>query len=348
MAPATGAQLPVSFGVPAAYFYALGANLPVQVPPDQRYRMACADTVVRALAELTAAFGSGLIGDSYQVGNTGPAVNPAQAARRLAALGVPTASTIPAVPDDSGTAAHGDRLARLSRRSRRQAPPPPGRPTSPGTTTPFWPFEATARPAAFLEVVLCALTQGYVLAAGASRPPAPPPPPGTTLADEIQAFLATITAAPTVATLAGVTADQWTSYFQPTQGYLPPYTRPGNQAVQIAAFIRYVQKFFELTPPALPTSYSAPPPGGPPALAPPSTDWLQACLTAYQGIAGGGTPVLGAGFNAATMQQAAAAVFPGDPAAQGWAAQALQTLDQLWALATALPAAQHPARVLHR
>ena len=98
VAPTTGAQLPVSFGVPAAYFYALGANLPVQVPPAQRYRMACADTVVRALAELTAAFGSGLIGDSYQVGNTGPAVNPAQAARRLAALGVPTASRIPQCP----------------------------------------------------------------------------------------------------------------------------------------------------------------------------------------------------------------------------------------------------------
>ena len=36
------------------------------------------------------------------------------------------------------------------------------------------------------------------------------------------------------------------------------------QAAQIAAFIRYVQKFFELTPPTLPTSYSAPPPGSPP------------------------------------------------------------------------------------
>jgi len=297
VAPTAGAQLPVSFGVPAAYFYALGANLPVQVAPDQRYRMACADTVVRAVAELTAAFGSGLIGDSYQVGNTGPAVNPAQAARRVAALGVPTASRIPQCPM---TAA----LQPMVTDWLVYPPLPPPAPPAWNTYQPkdddtvFWPFEAIAQPAAFLEVVLCALTQGYVLAAGASRPPTPPPPPGTTLADEIQALLAMIAAAPTVATLASVTADQWTSYFQPTQGYLPPFTRPGNQAAQIAAFIRYVQKFFELTPPALPTSYLAPPPGSPPALALPSTDWLQACLTAYQGITGGGPPVLGAGATA--------------------------------------------------
>ena len=328
-------QLAPSFGVPAAYFYALGASMPAQVPPDQRYRMACGDTIVRLLAEFTAAFDSGLIGDSYQVG-AGPAVNPAQAARRLSALVMSGAA---GTPQCAVTATLqpliNDWLAY-------PPPPPPPAPAPPvwksyqpgDDVTGFWPAEAAAQPAAFLELVLCALTQGYVLAAGASRPPAPPPPPGTTLADEIQAFLATITAPPTVTTLANVTAGQWTSYFQPTTGYLPPFTRPGNQASQIAAFIRLVQKFFEVAQPALPGSYTAPAAGMPAVLALPSTPWLEACLKAYQGIAGGGG--IGTGLDLADLQQAATAVFAGDAPAQAWAVQALQTLDELWALANAM------------
>ena len=98
IAPVPGNPLPASFGSPAAYFYALGANMPVQVTPDQRYRMACGDTMQRVLAELTDAVGSGLINDSYQVAGAGPAINPAQAARRLAALVITPAIGIPQWP----------------------------------------------------------------------------------------------------------------------------------------------------------------------------------------------------------------------------------------------------------
>lgn len=339
VAPVAGNALPVTFGIPAAYFYALGANMPVQVTPDQRYRMACGDTMLRVLAELTAAVDGGQISDSYQIAGAGPAVNPAQAARRLSALVITPPGGIPQCTLEAAPAPPRPPLQPLVTDWLAYPPPPPPGPPPPlwrsyqpgDDASTFWPAEAAAQAAAFLELVLCALTQGYVLAPGAVRPPAPPPPAGTTLADELQAFLATINPAPTVTTLAGVTADQWTSYFQPTTGYLPPFTRPGNQAAQIAAFIRHVQKFFEMAPPALPASVSAPAPGAPPGLPLPSQDWLQACFTAYQGIAGGGG--LGSGLNLPDLQQAAATVFPGDLAAQAWVVQALQTLDELWGLA---------------
>ena len=100
----------------------------------------------------------------------GPAVNPAQAARRLAALGVPTASRIPQCPMAAA-------LQPMVTDWLAYPPPPPPAPPAWNTYQPgdddtvFWPNEATTQPTAFLEVALCALTQGYVLAPGASRPP---------------------------------------------------------------------------------------------------------------------------------------------------------------------------------
>ena len=53
-----------SFGVPAAYFYALGATMPVQVTPAQRYTRATGDQLARTLTDLTTAINAGTISDS--------------------------------------------------------------------------------------------------------------------------------------------------------------------------------------------------------------------------------------------------------------------------------------------
>jgi len=75
------AGLGLSFEVPADYFYALGAKIPSQVTPDQRYNMVCHEDEQQILSELQIAIDSGFINE--------PAggINRYQAARQLSALG---------------------------------------------------------------------------------------------------------------------------------------------------------------------------------------------------------------------------------------------------------------------
>ena len=88
-------------------------------------------------------------------------------------------------------------------------------------------------PAAFLNLVLCALTQGAML----------PAPFTGALGDAIVAS-ATLGSPTTVAALAAVTAQQWTQFFQANPTWLPSFTLPGDTTARIAAFIRAVQKLF--------------------------------------------------------------------------------------------------------
>ena len=83
----------------------------------------------------------------------------------------------------------------------------------------FWPPAANAHPSGFLNLVLCSLTQGYII----------PDPVDASLGDQITSqLLAALTspASPTVATLAAVTVQQWSSFFQQHPSWLPPFTQP--------------------------------------------------------------------------------------------------------------------------
>src|SRR5262249_46506102 len=103
--------------------------------------------------------------------------------------------------------------------------------------TNFWPAAAASHQAAFLSLVLSALTEGFVI----------PEPFNTALGTEITNFLASLPgmpAPPTVVTLASVTAEQWAGFFQQNPTWLPPFTQPGSTAARIAAFIRAVQQLF--------------------------------------------------------------------------------------------------------
>ena len=97
----------------------------------------------------------------------------------------------------------------------------------------FWPGAANAQPAAFLNLVLCALSQGAML----------PPPFTGALGDAIVA--SPVLGSPTsVTALAAVTGQQWTGFFTANPTWLPSFTQPGDTTARIAAFIRAVQKFF--------------------------------------------------------------------------------------------------------
>ena len=96
----------------------------------------------------------------------------------------------------------------------------------------FWPGEAAAQPEAFLELVLCALTGGYII----------PPPFAVALGDKILDFLKTINPTPTVATLAQVSQAQWASLFTPNPTWLPP--QPGGIGAQLNAFIEALRGLF--------------------------------------------------------------------------------------------------------
>jgi hypothetical protein len=94
----TGFAPAANFGVPAAYFYAL-ATLPSEITATQRYQMATGDALERVLTLLTTAINAGTIADSVSwVTSATPAINAAQAARRIAVLNVPTGSSTSLAP----------------------------------------------------------------------------------------------------------------------------------------------------------------------------------------------------------------------------------------------------------
>ena len=69
-----------SFDVPAQYFYALTANLPIEIGTDIRYQAAVSADPTQVVDNLHAAIDAGVIASALPI-------TPEQAARRLAALG---------------------------------------------------------------------------------------------------------------------------------------------------------------------------------------------------------------------------------------------------------------------
>jgi hypothetical protein len=307
-----------NFGVPAAFFYALAAAMPPQVTVQQRYSLATREALSGLLADLTVAINAGIVTDSESfvapvLGGAPPAtgsINAAQAARRLAALGIPNGTTTPLAPLDTialptaEDAASGTTLTFASVAGVNPGMSVTGPNIAPGATvsaisgdsvslpttapilndvpagtgivftpqyppgltpliqswlgfpsTPngaissvsyqpsdddgkFWPNAVGTQPAAgaFLNLVLCALTQGAIL----------PPPFSGALGDAITKS-PLLNAPATVSALAAVTSQQWTQFFQANPTWLPSFTAPGDTAARIDAFIRAVQKFFAVS-----------------------------------------------------------------------------------------------------
>ena len=297
---------PANFGVPAAYFYALAASMPTNSGAQDRYQNATGSQLQSLLKQLTAAINAETVTDAEAFATVAGAINAAQAARRISALGVPTGSATPLAPLDAlelltsaetklgntlsfsstagvtiGMLVSGANIAAnttvtgLSGSGTSLTINPPvlgdlaagshivftpaysadlqtlikswlGYPLAvPGVAssqayqatddaTKFWPLNASLEPGAFLNLVLCALTQGYII----------PAPFNVALGDKITEYLKTILNPPTVATLASVSVEQWTQFFQQNPTWLPPSS--GNTTAQIEAFISNAKQFYSV------------------------------------------------------------------------------------------------------
>jgi Tc toxin complex TcA C-terminal TcB-binding domain len=310
--------------VPAEYFYALTAQLPTQITPDQRYKIATTGEQKQILAQLTDALDAGMI--VMPPSAPQPAVNPAQAARLLTALAVPLAASAVQCPVAGIQPLWSDWRA-----FPRTSPPADNwRSYKPGDDiTAFWPAEEAAQQGHFLDLVLFVLTQGYV-----------DPATAVLLATEIKANLLFTPPIPPpshihkVADLAGAAPGDWRDFFAPLPGHivqanlLPPFTLPGTPEARVTAFIHYVQKFFDM--PAPPPAIGPPGVDAPSSLHLPVFDLIQQCIFAFGGLVFG-VPLTAVDLT--NLAAAAAVVIPGDPEAQAWLVQTIRTINELAILA---------------
>jgi hypothetical protein len=289
------------FVVPAAYFYALAVALPVQVGIGQRYDMARFDPEPKVLQEFRTAIDAGSIGATEKpvTAPAGAAVTPAQAARRLRALGT-VAGSLPPVAFDPQTSAFKvlvtDWLATPE--------------ATPDLDRKFWPPEIQAQPAAYLDLVLQVVTQSW-----------------GPLITEITAAARHITS---VDQLIALTDQDWRALFGGDTRLLPPFTQPGTPAQRVEAFIRHLRKFFTVPPGAVPAEDTAP--AGPPRLDQSLVDVFARFADAYS-THGAGTFSFTTPRDAIASAAAVQDTFPEDADAQAWLTETLDAVEALYELA---------------
>jgi hypothetical protein len=338
----------INFGVPAAFFFALGAKMDKSTTAVQRYLMATGDAIDRLLQEFDAAEDAGVIEDSEAFADPalgGTAITAFQAARRLVALGVSAASGSPAVTLSPTAAAGtpGAALAALVRAWLAATDPngtaPPANPPPSYDEKDFLIWQQLAAtglgPAGYVALDVYALTQAYAI-------PAVGP-----LTDQILSATQTFdwpTTGATVAALKQVSNLEWTTFFTANPTWLPPFTQPvvpaasqpastptiGYTNTRIRAFIRAVQKFF--TTSSVATSSQPWTPGTVPRFALPAYDPIGLAVSNLPAGFTFGTPI-----SAADLATAVAAVFPGDASAQAWLAERITTVNELIDIAKVVP-----------
>ena len=167
------------FGVPAAFFYAVGASLDKSTTATQRFQLATGDPIERLFQVFSSAEQAQSIADQEGFktqGVTLGAITSFQAARRLAALGVSSASNSPSVPVYAGTP-----LAQLVADWLAQTDPTPTPAPNPPLTYQDTDFniwsQTLAVPAdstGYLFLDLDTLTQGYLIPPFTASPSQPP------------------------------------------------------------------------------------------------------------------------------------------------------------------------------
>ncbi|WP_428265993.1 neuraminidase-like domain-containing protein [Haliangium sp.] len=290
------------FVVSAEYFYALGVNMPPEVSAGERYRIATGQDERQVRDELQRAVDAGTISAAL------PA-SPAQAARRLRALGALTSTGSAECSIGAGTPLFSLVQAWLDF----DAAPPAEEPAD--DIAAFWDTVpgTPALAAGHLDLVLCAITGDH----------AP--------------LIAAIKAIPiaTVDELAVLSAAQWEALFyapdgSPLSDRLPPFTYPGTHEERVRAFIRHVRKFFA-------AAGAAPvldPIDGrlPPLFAVAASDPIGRFAEQFRSRAG--TDFLfGLAWDEAVFTAAVADVFPGDADARAWLDAALRSIDELFRIA---------------
>ncbi|RFS81970.1 insecticidal toxin complex protein [Actinomadura spongiicola] len=309
-----GSVLAPPFVVPAAYFYALGAQLPPQVDVAQRFAMASADTEAKVLVAIETAIEAGMVaGAEPPAATTGAALVPAQAARRLRAIGQASSPAPPVVLNAAVRPLVESWLAHTG-------------PTA--TIDPeFWGPATAAGPgaSAYLALLLHAVTGGFA-------------PLITAVTTELGVT--------TAAELRAVPESRWRALFLPPQApprldLLPPFTEAGTSSTpedRVDAFLRHLRQFF--TVPYSAASSTSPEPETPATLPRPRPD-IFASFEAGYAAHGGGTYTPGAPRDPDATRSAVLGVFPGDPRARAWLLAALDAIDALHIL-TAFAAPGEP------
>lgn len=316
-----------SFQVPAQYFYALTASLPLEVGADIRYQTAVTMDGKRIVDNLHAAMDAGVIPPPTP-SPPGAGITPEQAARRLTALGS-GGGAAPICKPGTGSTLVTPWLGYAN-------PTPTDDPEA--DIAPFWntvlaPLNtatALTNPTlakGHLELIVCAIIN--------ESDPAP-------LITAVQAEGITLKSVKDLDPQAfggsgGITYDQWRKVFQDHPGAIPVFAKVGTSATspklaldeQTAAFVRRLAQFFSLPPvvavtPA-PAASELPQLDGPD----PSQDVLGKFVAAYPGLVFGAANTL----DSAKAQAAAASVFPSDPRAAAWLVEAASAVNALAAVA---------------
>ena len=300
-----GAVLDPPFVVPAAFFYALGPQLPSQVDAGQRFAMATADAESKLLTTIQAAQDAGLLAATAAPvaasGVPAAAINAAQAARRLRAIGQ-AVSGAPNVP------LTGPAASLVTSWLTHDGP-------TGSIDTDFWQGQFASP--GYLDLLLHVIT------------------------DDFDPLIAAIKAPPlSVTTAAGLLAvpdDQWRTLFLPPGApprldLMPPFTQTGPTSTpsdRVEAFLRHLKTFFSV--PITPQQSASPSLSAPPVFPVAGGDVLLRFAAAYLAH-GGGTWTLGTARDATASSAAVLDVFPGDAGAQAWLTQALDVLDALFDL----------------
>lgn len=286
-----GATLDPAFQVPAAYFYALAAILPPQINREQRFKLATVDAEAQTLTNIGQAIDDHVITEPVLTVPGGVNINRYQAARRLRALGAVGEVGTPVCEVALASDVHGLISNWLA--------------STDADINVFWGALSPADTTGHLDIVLCALTKGYVV------PNYGVPPSNKPLSEIIKSELAITT----VQDLADKSTQDWETFFHDSSGWpnnniLPPFTKPGTAEERIQAFIRHLRKFFDVAnvfdSPDAPTVDAAPgltrSPGNP----------LDALLTNYPDPPGFSF----GGWDPGQLATTLTAIFPGDPKAQ--------------------------------
>jgi hypothetical protein len=314
---AAGSVLDPSFAVPAEYFYALGTVLSLHSTREQRYQLATLADKQQILDQFTRAIEDGVIDEPADV-------NQVQAARRLVALG----TTLGSAP-----------RCELSQDSATQELVQAWLDFSGEEIADFWETAVGTdadgpHAAGHLDLILCAVTGNHQPLIDDIKDP--PPDNIDEEGDPVLPF----DAVTNVAELAEISAQGWRNLFLPTNEgeieprteLLPAFTQPGSPEERVSAFIRHLQKFFDIS--LTVESPETPVIEGPPLLRVSPEDPIRRFVETYNGLINGNDDpfVFGSDFNEFHFRSAIEETFPEDPAAQAWLEQALRTIDALWGL----------------
>ena len=286
-----------SFIVPAIYFYALTSSYPIQFSAQQRYDAVLITKEDTLLGQLQVAVDSGLILSSESpLSISGDPVSIAQAARRLAALGL--TKGYPQVLNNSVATLIDGPFGWLGYSG-----------STADINANFWYDAINNNGGAYLTLLLQAITQGQ-----------------TALLIAIQKNLST-----NVQALVNVTDLGWTKFFQPPNDILlPPFTGTGTLAQRINTFVQYLQKFF--TVPSEAPSGTKSQQSAIATLGTIVDDPLQLFIAKYTTLTGGfsfETPL-----DPKALADAIRHVFPEDLRGRAWLKRSLETIYTLFPVTT--------------